>query len=175
MKTSPLLLLCLGAALLTPAHADLDIGISAEIRLGRALPPPPPEVIVVEESGPPGPPPWAPAHGRGRAYYYYPGDNVYYRPADRVWFYLDGGSWRFGSSLPPGVRVDFHRSVALELEGDQPFHFHDRVRSHYPSDYFVTKVRVKEKGGNSGKAAASDRGHDDNRGQNKGKGKGKNK
>ena len=175
MKTKLLLLLPLTAALLTPAQAGLDIAISAEIRLGKALPPPPPEVIIVEESGPKGPPPWAPAHGfrRNHDYYYYPGANVYYRPADRVWFYLDGSAWRFGVILPTSYRVDFDRSVSLTMETDQPYQFHDKVRVVYPPDYFVTRVRVKERGNSeNAKAAHKD---DDAPGKNKGKGKGKDK
>ena len=177
MNTRLLLLVGLGAALLAPAQADLAVTLSAEIRLGKALPPPPPEVIVVEESGPPGPPPWAPAHGfrRNRDYYYYPGADVYYRPADRTWFYLDGGNWSFGVSLPTSIRVDFDRSVSLTMESDRPYEFHDKVRNYYPPDYFVKKVRVKERGGKPEKTAKPERGKDGERGKDKEKGKGKNK
>lgn len=177
MNTRMFLLLGLGVALLTPAHAVLDISLSAEIRLGRALPPPPPEVIVIEESAPPGPPPWAPAAGfrRNHDYYYYPGADVYFRPADRTWFYLDGGNWSFGVSLPASIRVDFDRSVSITMESDKPYEFHDKVRNYYPGDYFVKRVRVKEKGGKPDKAANQDRGKDDAGGKDKGKGKGKNK
>lgn len=175
MKSKRLLLLCLGAALLVPARAQIDVSLSAEIRLGRALPPPPPEVVIIEDAGPSGPPPWAPAHGfrRNRDYYYYPGADVYYRPADRTWFYLDGGNWRFGVSLPTTIRVDFDRSVSLTMETERPYEFHDKVRTYYPRDYFVKKVRVKEKGGRPEKAERHDDG--DARGKGKGKGKGKDK
>jgi hypothetical protein len=168
-------LLALGSALLVPVRA-LDVGITAEIRLGKALPPPPPEVVVVEDSRPPGPPPWAPAHGfrRNHDYYYYPGADVYYRPADRTWFYLDGGDWRFGVNLPSSVHVDFDRSVSLSMETDRPYQFHEKVRAYYPRDYFGTKVRVKEKAGKPAKADKVEReqGPDD-RGGDKGKGKGR--
>lgn len=171
-----LLLLSLGAALVSPARAALDVAISAEIRLGKIPPPPPPEVVVIEDAGPKGPPPWAPAHGfrRNRDYYYYPGANVYYRPKDHSWFYLDGGNWRVGVSLPTGIRVDFDRSVTLAMETDKPYKFHDKVKVYYASDYFITKVRVKEKGGKPAKAKPD---HDDDaeRGKGKEKGKGKNK
>lgn len=177
MNTKLLLLLAVGAVLSIPAHAGLDVSVSAEIRLGRALPPPPPEVIIIEEAGPPGPPPWAPAHGfrRNRDYYYYPGADVYFRPADRTWFYLDGGKWSLGVSLPTNIRVDFDRSVSLTMESDRPYEFHDKVRNYYPPDYFVRKVRVKEKGGKPEKAAKPEREDNDSRGKDKGKGKGKNK
>ena len=84
------------AALSVPVRANVDVSVAAEIRLGKIAPPPPPEVVIIEQAPPPGPPPWAPAHGfrRNRGYYYYPGCDVYYRPADRVWFYIEGGNWR---------------------------------------------------------------------------------
>ena len=176
MKTK-LLLLLLPFAAVPLAQAGLDLGISAEIRLGKVSPPPPPEVVVVvEEPGPKGPPPWAPAPGfrRTHDYYYYPGANVYYRPADRVWFYLDGRDWRFGASLPTSLRVDFDRSVSLTMATEQPYQFHDRVAVYYPADYFVTKVRVKEKGGKPDKEKF-DHADDDSPSKSKGKGRNKNK
>lgn len=124
-----------------------EVSVSLDIHLGKVLPPPPPEVIVIERATPPGPPPWAPASGfrRNRAYYYYPDADVYFRPADRVWFYLEGREWRFGASLPTSLQVDFDHSVPLVMETDRPYLFHDQIRVYYPVDYFVTKVKVKEK------------------------------
>lgn len=144
MNLRILAVLLAGAALLPPARAEVDVSISADIRIGRALPPPPPEVVVVEEPGPPGPPPWAETHWfrRSHAYYYYPASQVYYRPADRVWFYLDGGTWRFGVALPARIQIDFGRSVALKLETDRPETFHEKVAAYYPRNYFA-KVRFK--------------------------------
>jgi len=175
MKSTLLFLLCPSLALLAPAQAQIDVTLSAEIRLGRALPPPPPEVVIIEESGPSGPPPWAPAHGirRNRGYYYYPGADVYFRPEDRMWFYLDGSNWRFGVSLPTSIRVDFDRSVSLTMDTEQPYQFHEKVRTYYPGDYFVKRVRVKEKNGKPEKAEKHDAG--DSRGKGKGKGKDKDK
>lgn len=173
MKSKLLWSFCLTVALLAPARAQVDISLSAEIRLGRALPPPPSEVVIIEESGPPGPPPWAPAHGyrRNHDYYYYPGADVYFRPADRTWFYLDGGNWRFGVSLPTSIRVDFDHSVSLTMASERPYEFHEKVRTYYPGDYFVKRVRVKEKAGKPDKAEK----HDDRDTPGKGKGKGKGK
>lgn len=177
MKTSLFAFAILGTAMLVPARAQVDVAVSAEIRVGKALPPPPPEVVLVEDTRPSGPPPWAPAHGfrRNHEYYYYPGADVYYRPADRTWFYLDGGDWRFGVSLPASAHVDFDRSVSLTMETDRPYQFHDKVRAYYPRDYFVTKVRMKEKAGKPAKVDKIDRDHDRDDGQARGKGKGRNK
>jgi hypothetical protein len=175
----------LALGLVVPALADLDVSIAAEIRLGKVVAPPPPEIIVIEDAGPPGPPPWAPAHGfrRNRGYYYYPGTHVYYRPSDRMWFYLDGRDWRIGVNLPGHIHVDFDRAVSLTMETDRPYDFHDKVRTYYPADYFITKVRLKEKGGKPDHAKAErvkpdhakpDRG-EDGPSPGKGKGKGKNR
>jgi hypothetical protein len=160
-------LLCVSSSALAA-----EVSASLEIRLGKVLPPPPPEVIVIEQPSKSGPPPWAPAHGarRNHGYYYYPGSDVYFRPADRVWFYLEGSNWRFGASLPTNIRVDFDRAVSLSMESERPYQFHNEVRGHYPADYFVTKVKVKEKPGKPDKGR-----EDDAPGNSKGKGKGKNK
>ncbi len=141
-----ILLICLAgaAAGLPAALAQVDVTVSAEIRLGRVLPPPPPEVVVVDEVGPPGPPPWAETHWyrRSHAYYYYPGCDVYYRPDDKVWFYLEGGTWRVAAQLPTNIRIDFGRSVSLTLETDRPYVYHEKVVRYYPANYFA-KVRFK--------------------------------
>lgn len=169
-STKPLLAL-LALSLIPTLNAGLDVSVVAEIRLGKVSPPPPPEVVVIEEPAQQGPPPWAPAHGfrRNRAYYYYPGTNVYYRPADRMWIYLDGRDWHVGVSLPATLRVDFDRCVSLTMETSKPYEFHDSIRSRYPDNYFVTKVRVKEKTGKP------DHHDESSTGKSRGKGKGKNK
>lgn len=179
METRRLLAAVASVALSASALADLDLSVIAEIRLGKAAPPPPPEVVVVEESGPKGPPPWAPAHGfrRNRGYYYYPGTNVYYRPADRMWFFLDGRDWRAGVSLPTSFRVDFTRSVSLEMETDRPYEFHRSVAEYYPADYFTRKVKVKGREKSPGQTTkavpANSSDSDSGRGKGKGKGKGR--
>jgi hypothetical protein len=149
MNTKPWVLIFLAAALLAPgAFAQkIDLGISADIRLGRVAPPPPPEVVVVQGDHPSGPPPWSRGrfYQRSREYYYYPADDVYYRPSDHTWFYLEGRGWRSARSLPPGVRVDFDRSVMVTIPTDRPYEYHEKVRAYYPRDYFVSRVRIKER------------------------------
>ena len=145
MNSKILLLISLTATTLLPvARAGVNLDISAEIRLGRALPPPPPEVVVIERIGPSEPPPWARSHWyhRSYAYYYYPGADVYFRPADRVWFFLDRGAWRFGARLPDHIRMDFGRAVSLTLESDRPYLLHDRVIAYYPPNYF-SRVKLR--------------------------------
>jgi hypothetical protein len=173
MNANTIIFLCLATAGLVPAaRAEINVDITADIRLGHSLPPPPPEVVVVEEVGPPGPPPWAQGHWyrRSYAYYYYPGYDVYYRPADRVWFYLDGGNWRIGAQLPTHVRVDFGRAVPLRLESDRPYVYHQKVVTYYPPNYFA---RVKLRNDYDNRRNDHDERND--RGRDRGKGHGKDK
>jgi hypothetical protein len=149
MNSKSLLLVAfVSAAFLPAARADIDI----DIRLGRASPPPPPEVVVVERIGPEAPPPWTKprAFHSTYSYYYYPEANVYYRADTHTWFYLDGRNWRTVRQLPPGIRVDFGRSVALRLDSDRPYTYHDRVVAYYPPTYF-SRVRFKNDRDNHGR------------------------
>jgi len=145
MKTKIIVLaLALAACTATAVQADLlDINLFGEVHLGRRPPPPPPAVVVIStgttyRTGSP----WE--HGRNhermQGYYYYPGGDAYYRPADRVWFYQERGTWRSGRNLPDYVRVDFNRSVTLNMFTDQPYTFHQQVVTRYPSNYFGTRV-----------------------------------
>lgn len=145
MNSKTILVLSLTAACFVPAaRADVDVSINADIRLGRALPPPPPEVIVGERIGPDAPPPWRTRHWyrRDYAYYYYPGCDVYFRPSDHMWFYLDGPNWHAAARLPDSVTIDFGRSVSLTLETDRPYTYNERIIAYYPRDYFA-KVKFK--------------------------------
>ena len=146
MKSKSLFLFALvSAALLPSARADL-LNLDVDIRLGRAAPPPPPEVVVVERVGPEAPPPWAKPSAFRNAYnyYYYPEADVYYRADTHTWFYLDGRNWRTARELPPGIRVDFGRSVSLRLDSNRPYVYHDRVVAYYPRNYFE-RVRYKDR------------------------------
>lgn len=168
MNAKSLLILAAGLTFASAAHASLDVSLSAEIRLGRTPPPPPPDIVVLEPVGPPAPPPWAATHWykRNRAYYYYPDCGVYYRPADRVWFYLEGDTWRAGAALPAFVSIDFGRSISLTLETDRPYVFHQHVVAYYPRGYFA-KVKFRGEPPRSGRPperparADRDRDHDD--------------
>ena len=164
MNAKNLLLVLTFAGLAAPlAQAQLDITISGDIILGRRPPPPPPEVVVVVDDGPRTPPPWVRSrwYQRNQEYYYYPGYDVYYRPADRVWFYQDRGQWRNGRSLPPGYRVEFDRSITISMATDRPYQFHQQVVTRYPSNYFGTKVRLRhDDRRNDGDNRGRDRDHD---------------
>jgi len=80
------------------------------------------------------PPPWAPAHGyraKQYPYVYYPRSEVYYAPQTQLWFWLDGGRWRVGASLPVGVVVAGVPGVSAALGGDRPYEHHPYVVEHY--------------------------------------------
>jgi hypothetical protein len=75
-----------------------------------------------------GPPPWAPAHGRRaqqmQTYYFYPEAGVYFNPSTRMYFYMNGGSWQVGASLPTGVVLDV-TYVSMDLDTDRPYVYFD--------------------------------------------------
>lgn len=80
------------------------------------------------------PPPWAPAHGQRAKQYryvYYPDYQVYYAPETRMWFWLGGGQWRAGVSLPTGIAVGGVPSVSLVLDTGVPYEQHDYVVQQY--------------------------------------------
>ncbi|MFI5356276.1 MAG: hypothetical protein ACHQ4G_02965 [Opitutales bacterium] len=162
MKTKLLLACLLAAGLLPAARADVDVHIGAQIRLGQALPPPPPEIVVQVPMGPPGSPPWAQGHWfrRHQAYYYYPESSVYFRPGDRMWFYLAGGRWQASVQLPESIQVDFDRCVPLTMQTDRPYEYQSQVIAYYPSRYF-SQVKIKERRPSDEKGRRGD--HDEDR------------
>lgn len=80
------------------------------------------------------PPPWAPAHGhRAKAYryVYYPSHEVYFAPATRHWFWLDGGRWRVGTSLPGGMVLASVPGVSIVLGTERPYEMNAYVVERY--------------------------------------------
>ncbi len=147
MNAKILGLMALLTAVYLPAiRAEVSGSVSVEIRVGKALPPPPPPVVgIVDAPERPGPPPWARSRwfSRSRAYYYYPDRYVYYRPADRMWFYLEGSEWRAAAILPNHIDFDPRHSVALTMATDRPYSYHQKVVTYYGPDYFQ-RVKLKE-------------------------------
>ena len=86
---------------------------------------PPPPVVVAQPA--PGPPPWAPAHGRramvAQRYYYYPSSGVYMNVATGSYFYMNGGNWQVGMSLPSTLMIDSGDYISLELRRTAPISF----------------------------------------------------
>jgi hypothetical protein len=80
------------------------------------------------------PPPWAPAHGyraKQHAYVYYPEREIYYAPESRTWFWLSGGNWQVGASLPTEYRPYATGGVSITLEAERPYDQHAYVVERY--------------------------------------------
>ncbi|WP_447979295.1 hypothetical protein [Candidatus Nitrospira bockiana] len=85
-----------------------------------------------------GPPPWAPAHGRRAKeagtryyYYYYPAAGVYMNVSTGTYFYLNGGQWQVGMSLPPTIVLASAEYVMLDLDTDKPYLYYDEHKAKY--------------------------------------------
>ncbi len=85
-----------------------------------------------------GPPPHAPAHGyRAKyEYRYYPCCRVYHDTARGVWFYIKGGDWAFGASLPANLQAELGHYVNLSMDTERPFEFNDEHRRQFPPEKF---------------------------------------
>lgn len=88
------------------------------------------------------PPPWAPAHGkrarqeqqyqeREYRYVYYPAQQVYYSPEQQLWFWLNGGQWQLGVSLPAQYRIQTTTGISVMLDVPRPYVQHTYVEAQY--------------------------------------------
>jgi hypothetical protein len=79
-----------------------------------------------------GPPPHAPAHGyrAKHRYRYYPDQEVYYDTGRRIYFYIEGETWKTGVSLPSPLRMRLGDYVTVELDDDTPYDYHARQHPH---------------------------------------------
>ena len=102
-----------------------------------------------------GPPPHAPAHGyrAKHQYNYYPYQNVYHEPARGMYFYMSGGGWTFGASLPASLTgINLGASVNIDLDSDRPYdHNHDHVKA-YPKEKYKPDKDDKGQGNGNSKA-----------------------
>ncbi len=92
----------------------LGLAVSSMLLAGMALP-----MVALAD-----PPPWAPAHGyraKQYRYVYYPRHEVYYAPSTQLWFWLDGGGWRVGTSLPTGIVVAGAPGMTVVLGTERPY------------------------------------------------------
>ena len=81
-----------------------------------------------------GPPAHAPAHGyrAKHNYRYYPDCAVYHDTARGLYFYIKGGNWEVGGSLPHNLQMGLGESVSLELDTDRPYTYHTDHAKQYP-------------------------------------------
>lgn len=94
-----------------------------------------------------GPPAHAKAHGYRRkfGYKYYPDAQVYFDTARKVYFYLDGGSWRMSVSLPSELKVRLGNSVEIEMDSDKPYTEFKTHKVKYPKAKLKKKNKNKKK------------------------------
>jgi hypothetical protein len=82
-----------------------------------------------------GPPAHAPARGyrAKHKYRYYPDCSVYHDTERGLYFYIKGGNWEVGASLPSHMRAGLGESVTIELDTDKPYdHNADHVKKYPP-------------------------------------------
>jgi len=98
------------------------------------------------------PPPWAPAHGyrAKHSYIYYPVHEIYYEPAQDLWFWLDGGDWRFGLNLPVYYQQYTRGGITIDMDADRPYTYHTHVVQRYGGGgrvvnrYYTAPVVIEE-------------------------------
>lgn len=115
------------------------------------------------------PPAHAPAHGyrAKHRYVYYPSQEIYYEPERGLWFWLDGGDWEFGLSLPTYYRQYTSGGISIELDTDKPYTEHHSVVSQYggkskKAGLYDSKHAGESPGKSGGKAKAQGNGKSKN-------------
>jgi hypothetical protein len=64
-------------------------------------------------------------------YYYYPGEQVYFDPANSTYFYLRGSRWERSTTLPAQIREPLGDYVIVETDTDSPYTYHEQVLQMY--------------------------------------------
>lgn len=93
-----------------------------------------------------GPPPHAPAHGyRAKyTYHYYPAAAVYFDTTRKVYFYMDGTSWKMAVSLPSRIRVALGDHVTIEMDSDRPYTQYETHKKKYPPGQLKKNKKKKK-------------------------------
>ena len=96
-----------------------------------------------------GPPPHAQAHGRRYSYIYYPSCYVYFDIGRKVYFYLEGATWRMCVSLPSSIRIVSSEGVSIVMDTNMPYAHFGKHKEKYPPGQIKKKKQpvkqVKEK------------------------------
>jgi hypothetical protein len=79
-----------------------------------------------------GSPPWSHGNRAKHHYRYYPYHNVYFDEQQGVYFYLYDGRWQMSVSLPTYIRITVNDFVALDMDTDKPYEYHNDVVKRYP-------------------------------------------
>ncbi|MGV7225095.1 MAG: hypothetical protein ACQ9MH_26715 [Nitrospinales bacterium] len=94
-----------------------------------------------------GPPAHAKAHGyrAKHKYRYYPDCSVYHDTGRGLYFYIKGGNWEVGASLPHNLQMGLGESVSLELDTDKPYTYHAEHVKQYPPEKVKKGKKKKNK------------------------------
>jgi len=94
-----------------------------------------------------GPPAHAPAHGyrAKHKYRYYPDCSSLSRYRTGYYFYINGGNWEVGASLPNNIQMELGESVSLELDTDRPYTYHADHVKQYPPEKVKKNKNKKNK------------------------------
>lgn len=115
------------AVLLASAAAAADVEIRIPVPpIPRIVIPKPPVPRITIEVPRPANQRVAPAP---RRYEYYPEARVYFDPARKLYFFMEGNRWASRPSLPPQIRVG--PPVFVDLDTEQPYDYDDEVRKKY--------------------------------------------
>ena len=76
-------------------------------------------------------------------YVYYPEAEVYFVPEQRVYFFMEGGTWRSAPSPPTGITLG--TSVNLDLDKPEPWKEHQVIVKKYGGRHHTTKIKEKVK------------------------------
>lgn len=96
---------------------------------------------VVKES----PPSWAPAHGyrAKHRYYYYPSAFVYFDIDRKIYFYLEGSTWKMATKPPSIIFLIPNEYVVIDLETDKPYIYFDEHKRKYPPGKLKKRKKFK--------------------------------
>ena len=61
-------------------------------------------------------------------YEYYPDVEVYFEPQRHFYWWFEGGIWRSGPVVPPGIRLGAH----VRLNSPEPWRHHNEIIRRYP-------------------------------------------
>ena len=94
---------------------------------------------------PTGPPPHGHALGyrAKHRYWYYTSKEVHYDTGRRLYFYIEGGLWKSGLSLPDHLGVDLGGFQRLEIYSDTPYAHHEKIQNRGKQNGYSPKARKK--------------------------------
>ncbi len=84
------------------------------------------------------PPPHAKAHGRSKAFYFYPDEEIYYNPTENYWVIYQNDNWVIVKKQPKAI-ASIKTYVEINDDSGEPWLKHSSYKKNYP------KGRLKKK------------------------------